>query len=105
MTDKLPWRRTMVGSPDTASCLEVGRRLQAYLDGEVDDLTASRLSHHLDLCRRCGMKAETYRQIKASLARRAEPIDPDAVSRLRAFGEDVLTRRDAGPPGHGDEPA
>ncbi|MGZ6802364.1 MAG: zf-HC2 domain-containing protein [Nocardioidaceae bacterium] len=100
MTDKLPWYRTMVGGPHMASCLEVGRQLQSFLDGEVDGLTAARLSRHLELCRRCGMRAETYRQIKRSLERRAVDVDPDAVARLRAFGEHLLEQGD-GP----DDPA
>lgn len=102
MTEKLPWARKMWGSPEVASCLEVGRQLQSYLDGHVDDLTATRLSRHLELCRRCGMKADTYRAIKQSLARRAEPVDPDAVARLRAFGEELLTNDTESDPGEGD---
>jgi hypothetical protein len=105
MTDKLPWVRKMVGSPEVASCLEIGRQLQSYLDGHVDDLTATRLSRHLELCRRCGMKADTYRQIKQSLARRAEPVDPDAVARLRAFGQELLAEDHDPGPGAGDTPA
>jgi hypothetical protein len=103
MTEKLPWVRKMWGSPEVASCLEVGRQLQSYLDGRVDDLTATRLSRHLELCRRCGMKADTYRAIKQSLARRAEPVDPEAVARLRAFGEELLGQDPS--PGEGDAPA
>ena len=100
MTRNLSLYRRMFGGPEMASCLEVGRRLQSYLDGHVDDLTATRLTRHLELCRRCGMKADTYRAIKKSLARRAEPVDPDAVARLRAFGEELLAADDD--PGQGD---
>lgn len=49
--------------------MAVTRVLQAYLDGEVDHDTARRVGAHLDVCRRCGMKADTYRAIKSSLAR------------------------------------
>lgn len=103
MSRDLSLYRRMFGGPDLASCLQVGRDLQAYLDGHVDDLTAGRLSRHLELCLRCGMKADTYRQIKASLARRGELVDPDAVARLQAFGHELLDGEaapgtDAGPP-------
>lgn len=50
-------------------CMRVARVLQAYLDGEVDEATARRVGAHLGVCRRCGMSADTYRAIKASLAR------------------------------------
>ena len=60
-------------------CMAVARVLQAYLDGEVDQDTARRVGAHLDVCRRCGMTAHTYRAIKDSLA--------------RAGGWDELTRR------------
>ena len=59
--------------------MAVARVLQAYLDGEVDHDTARRVGAHLHICRRCGMKADTYRAIKASLA--------------RTGGMDTLTRR------------
>lgn len=97
MTAQLSLYRRMFGGPDVASCREVGQALQSYLDGEVEGLTAERIHHHLELCRRCGMKADTYQQIKASLARRQAPVDPDAVARLRAFGEQLMEREAAEP--------
>lgn len=60
-------------------CMRVARALQAYLDGEIDQATARRVGAHLEVCRRCGMSADTYRAIKASLARQG--------------GWDELTRR------------
>lgn len=90
MTPQLSLYRRMFGGPDVASCRQVGQALQSYLDGEVEGVTAERITHHLELCRRCGMKADTYRQIKASLARRNAPVDPDALARLRAFGEELM---------------
>lgn len=85
MTMKQPWWRRMRGSRDEASCHEVARVLQSYLDGNVDELTARRVARHLEICRRCGLEAETYTRIKESLARRGG-VDPEAVERLRAFG-------------------
>ncbi|MGH9177704.1 MAG: anti-sigma factor family protein [Acidimicrobiales bacterium] len=77
------------------NCMQVGRRLQRYLDGELDDLTAQRIMRHLEDCRRCGMEAAAYTQIKASIARRADHPPDDAIDRLRAFGERLI---DEGPP-------
>ncbi|MGH3437661.1 MAG: zf-HC2 domain-containing protein [Sciscionella sp.] len=74
-----------------ANCLQVARLLQSYLDGAVDDETTTlRIAAHLEDCRRCGLKAETYQAIKDALAHR-ETTPPDAVTRLRAFGESLLT--------------
>lgn len=70
-------------------CPEVGRLLQRYLDGEVDELMAQRIARHLDDCRRCGLKAETYTAIKQSLARRQPVVPADAVERLRSFAEEL----------------
>lgn len=67
-------------------CMRVTRVLQSYLDGAVDDVTARRVAAHLEHCRRCGLEAETYRAVKAALARH-EHTPADAVDRLRAFAE------------------
>ncbi|MGH9119557.1 MAG: zf-HC2 domain-containing protein [Acidimicrobiales bacterium] len=34
------------------NCIQVGRRLQRYLDSDVDDLTARRIMRHLEDCLR-----------------------------------------------------
>jgi anti-sigma factor RsiW len=86
--------RRLRGTKEMASCMQVMRVLQSYLDGHTDEVTARRVANHLDACRRCGLEAATYREIKASLARRAAPPDEAAVDRLRAFGA-ALTSDDA----------
>ncbi|MER6090345.1 anti-sigma factor family protein [Streptomyces bluensis] len=85
------------------SCAQVVRVLQAYLDGEMDDVTALRVRAHLDDCRDCGLEARTYREIKNALVRQERP-DARAVARLRGFGESLLQpapgdRRDRTPGG------
>ena len=88
------WQR-MWGSPDVASCREVGRLLQSYLDGRLDDRAARRVARHLDLCRRCGMVATTYAEIKAALSRRdTAELDAATVARLRAFGSALAAGED-----------
>lgn len=74
---------------DMASCMEVARVLQSYLDREIDDVTAQRVTRHLEVCRRCGLSAATYEAIKQSLGRRGGPPDPAAVERLRAFSDRI----------------
>jgi anti-sigma factor RsiW len=70
-------------------CPEVARLLQRYLDGEIDDLKAQRIARHLEECRRCGLKAETYAALKRSLHQSRPTLPPEAIERLRAFAEDL----------------
>ena len=71
-------------------CREVARRLQTYLDGELDVDTAFAISQHLEACLRCGLDAATYRELKRHLARMQQPVDDALVERLRRF-VDALT--------------
>jgi anti-sigma factor RsiW len=76
-------------------CPEVARLLQRYLDGEIDDLKAHRIARHLEDCRRCGLKAETYSALKRSLSQSRPTLPPEAIERLRTFAEDLAAN---GPP-------
>lgn len=76
------------------TCRRVGEKLQAYLDGEVDDLTTRRIAHHLEDCRRCGMDLDVYTQIKASLQRRGDEVAADALERLSAFSQQLASEPD-----------
>ena len=78
--------RRLRGTKEMASCMQVMRVLQSYLDGHTDEVTTRRVAKHLEACRRCGLEAATYGEIKASLARRATPLDQTAIERLRSFG-------------------
>lgn len=70
---------------DPATCAEVMRHLQAYIDGELpDEIAARRIATHLESCRRCGLEAETYNRLKRSLER-LRPIDEKAIRRLEEF--------------------
>lgn len=77
------------GQESEASCAEVAKVLQSYLDGHVDELNAARVRRHLDSCRRCGLESDTYQAIKQAIARRSHQIDLEAYERLRAFAERV----------------
>ncbi|MDA8056891.1 MAG: zf-HC2 domain-containing protein [Actinomycetota bacterium] len=78
------------------------RVLQSYLDGALDEVAARRVAEHLEDCRRCGLEAEVYQEIKAALGEGDRTVDPRAVERLRRFGEQ-LARGDL--PAHGDHGA
>lgn len=83
------WRRR-----EELDCHEVARVLQAYLDQELDRGLAREVADHLDDCHRCGMEAETYRRLKASLSNLRQPVDPESVERLRRFVDDLTQRAD-----------
>lgn len=101
MNSPVTWWRQMVGTRSTASCREVGRVLQSYLDHELDEVAARRVARHLDDCRRCGLEASTYAEVKAALARRADPVPEDTVERLRQFGAQLTDEADGTGPDAG----
>ncbi|GJM39126.1 MAG: hypothetical protein DHS20C19_24930 [Acidimicrobiales bacterium] len=70
-------------------CREVGKVLQSYLDGDVDEDFTAKISAHLEACKDCGLEVETYRQIKTSLASKMPAVDPAALERLRRFGDEL----------------
>ena len=84
-----------------AECRTVAKALQAYLDGQTDDVTAARVARHLDACHRCGFEERTYRELKSSLARRAPHVDELAVARLRMFAAELV----GGQPMRGHDPS
>jgi len=90
------------GGGEEATCAEVARVLQSYLDGQVDEVTARRVARHLEACRRCGLEAHTYESIKEALARRKADVDAEALERLLSFGERLV---EEGPPREAEGPA
>ena len=82
------WPSSWLGSRPRAAvagCREAMRELQTYLDGGLDEQAAPRIARHLADCRRCGLEARIYTEIKTSLARRDREAPDDAVARLREF--------------------
>lgn len=81
----LPWRRG-----DWEECARVAKFLHYYLDGELDDRTTSLVARHLEDCRRCGLDAETYLEIRRALQHDLRPPE-DVVGRLREFSESLVS--------------
>lgn len=77
----------LIPTKNQMSCHQVGKVLQTYLDDELDDDAARKVAAHLEDCRRCGLEAETYEALKASLQRGPAGLADEPVSRLREFGE------------------
>ena len=80
------WRRN---KPEV-NCREVGRMLQAYLDNELENDT-EKVAAHLEVCKRCGLEADTYTKIKKALGNPDAEIDSESIARLRQFGEDLIS--------------
>jgi len=87
-----------IGGPRMITCRQVGKLLQRYLDGDLDEARMVRLAAHLEDCRRCGLEAATYERIKTALADRHVPVPTESLARLRAFGEQLA--RGEVPHGH-----
>ncbi len=79
------------------SCQDVARMLQSFLDREVDEGSAERVAAHLEMCRHCGLEADVYREIKASLSRSTPTVSELTLRRLRHFGEELNVGA-SGPP-------
>ncbi len=86
---------------EMATCREVGRMMQTYLDGELDRAHADKVTAHLEHCLRCGMEADTYGRIKEALAHvsadgQVHPEDQLAIERLRRFADTLTTTQPDG---------
>lgn len=77
----------MIRRRRTISCRQVGRSLQEYLDGELDDPElVARLRDHLAACRDCGLEADTYRALRDAMRHCAPVVESPELARLRDFG-------------------
>ena len=72
-----------------ARCIEIGRQIQTYLDGDLDPASAAKVSSHLHACRRCGLTAEDYRRLKLALAETTAPMPAEPLQRLRALAAEL----------------
>ncbi|MDP2292602.1 MAG: zf-HC2 domain-containing protein [Actinomycetota bacterium] len=72
-----------------ARCVEVGRKIQTYLDGGLDPDTAAKVSRHLHACRRCGLAADDFRRLKSALAETSAPMSAEPLRRLQALAADL----------------
>ena len=83
------WMMKLAGRtpPGDIDCHEVGELLQQYLDGYTDADRSARIGVHLEACRRCGMDAAAYEQIKRTLATQRQDLPAASLERLREFGE------------------
>jgi anti-sigma factor RsiW len=80
-----------------SECHQVAKVLQSYLDGETEPPMSSMVAAHLEVCRKCGLEANTYLAIKTALASTdpdVSTVDAEAVDRLRHFADGLSEPRD-----------
>lgn len=77
--------RRVVIADRPLSCRQVGKILQSFLDSELDEISTDKVAEHLEDCRRCGMAADEYLEIKASLGRGAPVALEESLGRLVEF--------------------
>lgn len=82
-------------------CMRTMRILQTYLDGSLDEVSGRRVAAHLEECRRCGLEASVYSEIKAALRDKNRLVDPQALDRLRRFGEQLAVNDQSSSGDHG----
>lgn len=73
------------------TCEQVEAVMQQYLDQELDPAQVPKVLAHLEACRDCGLEAEMYNRIKASLLSHQHAPDSDSAARIRALAEDLAT--------------
>ncbi|MGK2930578.1 MAG: zf-HC2 domain-containing protein [Acidimicrobiales bacterium] len=92
-----PFRRHAVADRPL-SCRQVGKILQRFLDAELDEVAADKVAEHLEDCRRCGMTADVYLEIKASIGRDAPVVPEETMSRLQDFSRQLVRSEGDVPP-------
>ena len=79
--------KTRYSKKTSLSCRQLGKVLQTYLDGEIDEHTAQLVAGHLEKCKQCGLEAHTYEALISSL--QTGLVDDEsgaALERLASFG-------------------
>ncbi len=83
------WPRVRAG--EQLSCAEIGRLMQRFLDGELDDdVEVQAVIDHLDHCERCGLERDVYERIKEALIHQRPPVDAASITRLEEFGRRLV---------------
>jgi len=65
-------RRMFGWTPEGKSCEESLRLLQEYMDGELDDLTASQVEKHFRMCKACYPHLDLEKRFRERLRRAGE---------------------------------
>jgi hypothetical protein len=83
------FRRLRGTVDEVRRCRDMEQLLQDFMDGELDVHETKYLLAHLEACRRCGLKATTYRDIKESLVRQRRALSSDTRAQLHTFLDEL----------------
>jgi anti-sigma factor RsiW len=64
-------------------------RVEAYLDGELDERTAAEIADHVRACWFCSGDLATLRLVRSALRRRAGHPTPLSLLRVRRFARQL----------------
>lgn len=65
------------------ACEMVAKRLQEYLDGELQPWTRMLIRMHLKVCARCSHRCQFYQALADGLRRKADEMRPPEILRVR----------------------
>jgi mycothiol system anti-sigma-R factor len=85
------------GTVKPIDCLESGRRLWAYLDGELEPSSAAQVEQHLEECTRCFGVCQTQRRFLGVVRDLPSGSDaaPDLLARVKAALQTARVSRPA----------
>ena len=69
--------------------LRLRSKVQAYVDGELDEPAARQVRAHLSQCWWCSGDAQTHRLVRVALRRRRDRVPSLPVERPRRFVRDI----------------
>jgi predicted anti-sigma-YlaC factor YlaD len=75
--------------PDLLAHHRLRRAVDAYLDGELPPDVHAAVAHHLSMCWRCSIAAETLRLLKRALSQQSDRTSSVGGRRLRCFAEQL----------------
>ncbi len=78
--------------PQDPDCHEVGRVLQAFLDGELGPEDGELVTAHLAVCDRCDIESRTVLAVRDAIRRQRPDLDVDRLARLERFVDDLADR-------------
>lgn len=94
MSKGITWRQTLLGDSTMTSCAKAMKLMQPLMDGQLAGPDRDRVLEHLRHCVDCGLKYETYVEIKQSVQRQgAVRVDSSTVAELAEFARS-LSRSD-----------
>lgn len=73
------------------SCQQVEQVMQQYLDGELAPEETPKVLEHLEACKDCGLEADLYTRIKATLHLHQETPSDDSMANVRALAAELAS--------------